>query len=62
MTDELHRLGELLHVGEDLLLAHQVGPRLLTRGVDVVNTELREHQTHLGAREQFLRVIKIYKN
>ena len=54
MTDELHGLGELLHVGEDLLLAHDVGPRLLARGVDVVNTELGEDQAHLGAGEQLL--------
>ena len=51
MTDELHRLGELLHVGEDLLLAHQVGPRLLARGVDVINTELGEDQAELGTGE-----------
>ena len=58
MTDELHRLRELLHVGEDLVLAHQVGPRLLARGVDVVDTEMGEHQAHLGTGEQLLQLIR----
>ena len=55
MTDELHGLGELLHVREDLLLAHDVGPRLLARGVDVVDTEVGEDELHLTAGEQSLR-------
>ena len=55
MADVLHRLGELLHVGEDFLLGHEVGARLLARGVDVVDTEVGENELHLTAGEQSLR-------